>query len=185
MTYPPPPGPQHDPYGAYGQPAPQGGQPLPGAYPPPAQPGGQPQPGAYPPAQPGGYAPAAQPGYPPMPGQNPAPMGAYGQPMAVGQAKNGLGRASLILALLGFGLHAALFFAALNSGSEGLAGGVAALGFVALVLYILAIVFGAIGVSRAGKGMATNKGTAVTGMVLGILFLVLPLVIVPMVVSTV
>jgi hypothetical protein len=44
---------------------------------------------------------------------------------------------------------------------------------VGLPCIILAIVFGAMGMSRGGRGEATNRGTAIAGLVIGILDVVL------------
>jgi hypothetical protein len=49
--------------------------------------------------------------------------------------------------------------------------------FFGIVLGILAIVFGSIGISRAGKlPGATGRGMAITGLVLGILIVILKLI---------
>jgi hypothetical protein len=123
-------------------------------YPPnqPSQPGGYnydpygDQSGSQPNPQPGGYNPQPQqPGYP-APQMPPPAMGPqYGAPgvPAGGQPQNGMGTAALVLGILGL-----------------LCGG---------VLAILAIIFGAIGVSKANKGLATNKGAATAGLIMGII----------------
>lgn len=152
MTYPPPPpdqsgqgGFQYDPYGS--------------------QPGSQPSnPGSQPP-QPGGYSQPQQPGYgqpsqPQQPGYGPAPQlppaapgypPAYGAPMMAQQPKNGMGTTSLVLGIIGL----------VTSWIPG----VACFGWI---MCILAVIFGGIGISNANKGLATNKGVATTGLVLGI-----------------
>lgn len=88
----------------------------------------------------------------------PAPQGPTGAP-APQAARNGLGVAALILGIIGAlsGIPMILFW---------LAG----------PLGILALIFGLVGLSRAKKGQATNKGVAVTGTILGALALVLAVV---------
>jgi len=46
-----------------------------------------------------------------------------------------------------------------------------------IVFSVLAIIFGSIGIGRANRGEATNKGVATTGLVLGIIGIVLGLII--------
>ncbi|GAA1684317.1 hypothetical protein GCM10009830_34530 [Glycomyces endophyticus] len=115
-----------------------------------------PSPGAVPPAPPlppppgAGYSPyaggGAVPPPPPPPPQYNADGPLYGQ-----QARNGLGKAALVLGIIAVALS---FIPGLNAFSWPLG--------------VLAIVFGAIGWSRANKGQATNKPFAITGLVLGI-----------------
>lgn len=57
--------------------------------------------------------------------------------------QNGMGTAALILGIIGL-----------------LIGG--------CLLGPLAIIFGAVGISKANQGLATNKGSAVSGLILGI-----------------
>ncbi|MER8043118.1 DUF4190 domain-containing protein [Streptomyces sp. NPDC094032] len=77
------------------------------------------------------------------------PYGAPGmQPPA--QPRNGLGVTALVLGIVG------LLFAIIPF-----------LFWLGGILGLLALIFGIIGSSRAGKGLATNKGMAVTGLVLG------------------
>ncbi|GAB7033054.1 DUF4190 domain-containing protein [Streptomyces sp. NPDC021749] len=85
----------------------------------------------------------------------PAPQG-HAAPQ---QARNGLGIAALILGIIGAlsGIPMILFW---------LAG----------PLGILALIFGLVGMSRAKKGQATNKGVAITGTILGALALILAVV---------
>ncbi|MFF4697831.1 DUF4190 domain-containing protein [Streptomyces chattanoogensis] len=85
----------------------------------------------------------------------PAPMGAP----APQQARNGLGVAALVLGIIGTlsGIPMFLFW---------LAG----------PLGLLALIFGIVGMGRAKKGQATNKGVAVTGTILGVLALILAVV---------
>ncbi|MCC3765755.1 hypothetical protein K3N28_22095 [Glycomyces sp. TRM65418] len=148
MTYPPTPdqsgqgGFQYDPYGS--QPGSQ--PPHPGAAP--QQPGyGQPsqpqQPGygqPVPPVAPGyGAAPQLP---PPAPGYPPP----YGMPVGA-QPKNGFGVTGMVTGIIGLVL--------------------AWCGIVGIVLAILGIIFGGLGIARANRGEATNKGMAITGVVLG------------------
>ncbi|MGW2424207.1 DUF4190 domain-containing protein [Streptomyces sp. NPDC001709] len=113
--------------------------------PPPIAPDG---PGQVPYGYPG--APAAY-GYP---GQ-PQPPYAYGWPGMQPMPSNGMGTASLVLGIL------------------------AAVGFllwpVAIVLGILAIVFGALGRGKAKNGEATNPGMALAGLICGASGIVLAL----------
>jgi Domain of unknown function (DUF4190) len=95
----------------------------------------------YPYADPYRYQPAAFPGgYPPPP-----PYGGY-LPQAAAP-KNGLGIASLVLAVVGL-LSVATVFAPIALG-------------------IAAVVFGFIGYARAKRGIADNGGVAIAGIVLG------------------
>ncbi|MEU9121985.1 DUF4190 domain-containing protein [Streptomyces sp. NPDC048506] len=90
--------------------------------------------------------------YQPTP-QGPAGAHAHQAP------RNGLGIAALILGIIGAlsGIPMILFW---------LAG----------PLGLLALIFGLVGMSRAKKGQATNKGVAITGTILGALAIVLAVV---------
>jgi hypothetical protein len=107
-----------------------------------------------------------QPGYPPAPpygqqpyGQQPygqqlygqQPYGQYGYPQPQQQASNGLAIASLVCGIAGF-----LVFG--------------------VVLGPLAVIFGAIGLSRANRG-ASGRGMAIAGLVLGVLATVIAIVL--------
>lgn len=46
-----------------------------------------------------------------------------------------------------------------------------------IILAVLAIIFGAIGISRANRGEATNKGVATAGLVIGIIGIPLSLIL--------
>ncbi|MFC4335011.1 DUF4190 domain-containing protein [Salininema proteolyticum] len=109
-----------------------------------------------PPSGPPGMGPPAG---PPMMG--PPPMAPYGYP-APPYPQNGLGWAGLTCGIVGLCL---VWWAPF-------------LAFVSWVLAILAIVFGSIGLSKAGNGLATNKGAAITGLVTGILTFLAPCFIV-------
>ncbi|WP_030666703.1 DUF4190 domain-containing protein [Streptomyces rimosus] len=80
-----------------------------------------------------------------------APMGMPPQQAA----RNGLGIAALVLGIIGTlsGLLPLLFW---------LAG----------ILGLLALIFGLVGLGRARRGQATNKGVAITGTVFGVLALI-------------
>lgn len=73
-----------------------------------------------------------------------------------GQPKNGLGTAGFVLGLIG------LIFAFIPL-----------IGVVAWPLTILGLIFGALGTARARSGKATNKGLAITGLVLSVIGLVI------------
>lgn len=114
-----------------------------------------------------GYGQQGQ-GYGQQPGQGqyggePAYAGAdggapgWGQPAMPPKPRNGMGVAALIFGIL----------ALLTCWLPG----------VGLVLGILAIVFGIVGRGRANRLQATNKGVATTGLVLGILSLIVNVII--------
>ncbi|MBH5337256.1 DUF4190 domain-containing protein [Streptomyces pactum] len=97
--------------------------------------------------QPGpGYPP---PGYPAYPG---GPMGAVGQ-------RNGMGTAALTVGIIGLVCGLTYF-----------------LWLFAIVLGILAIIFGSIGKGKAQRGEANNAGSATAGIVCGIVGMVIPLI---------
>lgn len=127
---PPPPPPPPDP--AQQQPYPQHGY---------GQQQGYPQHQGYPPPQGYPYGYGAPGGYPP-------PQGGYGYGGYPAQTapKNGLGLASLIVAIISLLTV-----------------------FGGLVLGIVAVVLGVIGRGRAKRGEATNGGVALAGIVLGAL----------------
>lgn len=101
------------------------------------------QPAPDPHARPQAYGvPPQPPGY----GMPPVPPGYHRR-----QMKNGLGVAALVLGIIGipFGLIPLLFF-------------------IAGTLGLLAVIFGLVGRSRAGKGTASNGGMALAGAILGL-----------------
>ena len=102
-----------------------------------------PYPGPYP------DQPAAFPGGYPLP----PPYGGY--PSQAGPPKNGVGIASLVLAVIGL-LSVATVFAPIALG-------------------IVAVIFGFIGHARAKRGSANNGGVAIAGIVLGGLAIVVGL----------
>ncbi|MFI8292503.1 DUF4190 domain-containing protein [Streptomyces sp. ms191] len=110
--------------------------------PPPVAPGGY----GYPTAPTPPVAPASSgygyPGYPSYGG------GGYaGQPGWQQQPSNGMGTASMVL-----GIIATAGFCLYGLGA---------------ILGILALIFGVIGLKKAGRGEATNRGMAIAGIVLG------------------
>lgn len=115
---------------------PQSPPPPPSQSPPPPPPPSQPQYGAYP----GGYPPPPQ---------------GYAYPPPPTAAKNGIGIAALVVAIV-----------ALLS----LVGGV--------VLGVVAVILGFIGWGRAKRGEATNGGIAVAGIVLGFLSIIEAIVVI-------
>ena len=117
---------------------------------PPGQPAGYGAPSGPPPGY--GTPPAGQPAY----GQQPPPFGAPGG--FGGQSpKNGLGIAALVLGILSI---------------------VTCFTVVGGILFgLLAIVLGFLGRGKVKKGLADNGGMAMTGLVLGIVGLVLSIVI--------
>ena len=120
-----------------------------------SQPYGTPPPG-YPPSQPYG-APPSQPYAAPPPGY---PMGQpYAVPMMVPASPktNGLAVTSLVLGIIG----AVLAFCPL--GGE----------FIAPLLGILAIIFGAVGLNQVRSGMFSkgSRGMAIAGLVTGVVAL--------------
>ncbi|MFE9809625.1 DUF4190 domain-containing protein [Streptomyces sp. NPDC005227] len=128
----------------------------PAAHTPYPQPGpGEPVP--PPPIAPGGpgHLPYGY-GYPQYPGAGPSAYGgvpAYGWPAPQPAPSNGMGTASLVL-----GIIAAALFCAWP---------------LAIVLGILAVVFGVIGRGRVRKGEATNPGQALAGIICGSVGIVL------------
>jgi Domain of unknown function (DUF4190) len=132
-------------------------QPAPGTggYPPPPS---QPNSG-YPPPPSQPYA-----GYPPPPSQPysgypPSPSQPYaGYPQAHSGHQNGLGIASLVLAILGL-----------------LSGWVPIVGPVGIVLGLVAVIIGFLGRGRVKRGIADNGGVAMAGIVLGALAIIVGL----------
>ena len=78
--------------------------------------------------------------YPPVPGWQPAP-----QPLA----RNGFGTTALVLGIVG-----AVFAV------------IPIIGVIAWPLVILGLIFGVLGIVRAQRGQATNRGSAIAGTVL-------------------
>ncbi|MEV6331702.1 DUF4190 domain-containing protein [Streptomyces sp. NPDC051909] len=100
---------------------------------------------------------------PPSPSPAPQPWGPPGIPGGpqppFPQPRNGLGVTALVLGIVGL-LSAIIWF----------------LFWLGALLGLLALIFGIIGTARAGKGLATNKGMAVSGIVLGVLAMIVALV---------
>lgn len=82
--------------------------------------------------------------------------GGYGGPPAA-PPRNGVGIAALVFGVLA--LLTGLFL-------------------IGSVFGLVAIALGIIGISRAGKGVATNRGVAISGLVLGVLGIALTVVVV-------
>ncbi|MDI3420814.1 DUF4190 domain-containing protein [Streptomyces luteolus] len=126
---------------------PAGGDAVP---PPPVSPDGPAAQAALPYAAPG----AGQPGYPGYPGYSGS--AGYGWSQMPVQPSNGMGVTSLVL-----GIIAAAIFCFWP---------------LAIILGILAIIFGAIGRGKAARGEATNPGQALAGLICGIVGVVLGVV---------
>jgi hypothetical protein len=122
--------------------------------PPPIAPDG---PGQVPYGYPGGVGH----GYPPL---APGGAGYYGWPGMRPLPSNGMGTAGLVLGII----SVVIFY----------------LWPVAIVLGVLALVFGFIGRSKARRGEATNPGQALAGVICGAAGLVLALGILTLVIST-
>lgn len=107
---------------------------------------GYPGPQGAGPGAPGAPGPHGYPGYPGYPGYQGQGAG-YGWPAMPMAPSNGMGVAALVLGII------------------------AAVGFclwpLAIVLGILAIIFGAIGRGKARRGEATNPGQALAGIICG------------------
>jgi hypothetical protein len=74
-----------------------------------------------------------------------------------GQLKNGMGTAALVLGILGI----VLFF----------------FPYISVILALLGVIFGGIGIQRANRGEANNKGMAIAGLVCGIVGLVISIIL--------
>ncbi len=110
------------------------------------QPGNPPQAPAFPP----------QPGYQPQPGYPGAPPGYYQQPYVVAQAGNGIGIAGGVCGIVAVVLCWIPF-----------------IDYLSIVLGALAIIFGALGIRNANAHGGAGKGMAITGVVTGIVALVI------------
>jgi hypothetical protein len=96
--------------------------------------------------------PSDRPPYPPQgppPGQGPGGSQAGGYPAATGR-RNGMGTAALVLGVVGLVLVVLLLFSPLGA-----------------FLGLLAVLFGILGLIRANRGEADNRGQAVTGLITG------------------
>ena len=105
--------------------------------------------------------PSDRPPYPPQPGQDPpggypppgqAPAGGYptaGYPAARSR-RNGMGTTALVLGVVALTLVLLLLFSPLGA-----------------FLGLLAVLFGILGLMRANRGEADNRGQAVAGLVTG------------------
>jgi membrane-bound ClpP family serine protease len=98
---------------------------------------------------------------PPEPTQPVPPGGAgTGGYPPVRPRRNGMGTAALILGILGLVLVVLILFAPLGA-----------------FLGLLAVIFGIVGLLRAGRGEADNRGQAVAGLATGAVALVVGLVL--------
>ncbi|MDT3399744.1 hypothetical protein RKE29_24420 [Streptomyces sp. B1866] len=122
----------------------------------PGPPGGFAAPGGNPYAgQPGGQPPYGQPGY----GYPGYPQAPYGPGWPVGPVPdNGQGTAALVLGIIGLVAFFTVVFGA--------------------ILGVLAIVFGALGRAKAGRGTATNGGQALAGLICGVIAVVASVVMI-------
>jgi hypothetical protein len=119
------------------------------------------------PPHPGAQHPPAGAPWGPPPGNQwgPPPQGPHG-PHVPSEPQNGFGIAAIVLGVLalgsvGLGLTPVLPFVGL---------------IVALLLGILALVFGLLGMARARRGLSTNKPLSVTGLVLGVIAMIASIV---------
>ncbi|MBW0103136.1 DUF4190 domain-containing protein [Pseudonocardia sp. KRD291] len=95
---------------------------------------------------------AGQQGYPQNPGGYPGPAGYGAGPRS---PKNGLAIAALVLGILALVVTITVIGVVLG-----------------IPLGLLAVILGIVGVRRVGKGIATNKGVAIAGIVTGALGLI-------------
>ncbi|MFF8775524.1 DUF4190 domain-containing protein [Kitasatospora sp. NPDC015120] len=103
-------------------------------------------------AAPGPFpAPAAAPGPFPSPGVPSWAPYPYPYPMPAPQPRNGLGVAAMVLGIVGtvLGLAVILFW-------------------LSWLLALLAVILGAVALAQVRKGVATNRGTALAGVILGV-----------------
>lgn len=121
---------------------------------------GRPAPQGYGPAPQQTLAPAAPPHardareIPAQPGRQAYPAAAVGR-----APKNGLGTTALVLGIIG-----ALFAF------------IPVIGMIAWPLVILGLIFGVLGIARAGSGRADNRGVAISGTVLSAIGLIICIV---------
>ncbi|MFB9736233.1 hypothetical protein ACFQE4_23520 [Streptomyces thermocoprophilus] len=87
------------------------------------------------------------------PNARPVPVGYYGWPGMVPPPDNGMGTTGLVIGIVSAGIFC--------------------LWPLSIILGILAVIFGAVGRSRANQGVATNGGQALAGMICGAAGLVL------------
>ena len=80
------------------------------------------------------------------------PLPPSGGPVATSRQRNGMGTAALVVGVVALVLAVLLIFFP-----------------IAFILGILAVIFGALGIRRAQRGEASNKGHAITGLVCGAL----------------
>jgi uncharacterized membrane protein len=92
---------------------------------------------------------------PPDPTQPVPPTGAGPAGYQPSRLRNGMGTAAMVLGILGLVLVVLIFFSPLGA-----------------LLGLLAVAFGVVGVMRANRGEADNRGQALTGLVTGAVALV-------------
>ncbi|WP_326566610.1 DUF4190 domain-containing protein [Amycolatopsis rhabdoformis] len=91
------------------------------------------------------------------------PSGAYGAPQAAGYGqpvsapRNGFGITALVLGIIALVLCWTVW--------------------AGIILGVLALIFGILGIKRANRGEATNKGASIAGLVTGVIGLVIGAVI--------
>ncbi|MER5785215.1 hypothetical protein ABT104_26410 [Streptomyces mobaraensis] len=134
---------------------PQAGSPYGPAYP--GYGGASQGPGLY-----AGPGPAPAPGFPGGPGL-PVYYGPVA-PMAPAVPDNGFGTAALVLGIVSLVLAVSVV--------------------LGLVLGVLAVIFGAVGRAKAVRGVATNRGQAVAGLILGALGLAASVAVLVLVLNT-
>jgi membrane-bound ClpP family serine protease len=88
------------------------------------------------------------------------PAGAGPGGSQTARPRNGMGTAAMVLGILGLVLVVLIFFSPLGA-----------------VLGLLAVAFGVVGLLRANRGEADNRGQAVTGLVTGAVALVVGLLL--------
>jgi hypothetical protein len=93
----------------------------------------------------------------PYPERTPPPGSGY--PTSPARRRNGMGTAALILGVLALVLAVLIIFSAL-----------------AIPLGLVAAILGAVGLARAGRGEADNRGAALAGLITGLLGLVIGVV---------
>jgi hypothetical protein len=93
---------------------------------------------------------------PPDPTQPVPPAGPGHGGYQTARPRNGMGTAAMVLGILGLVLVVLIFFSPLGA-----------------VLGLLAVAFGVVGLLRANRGEADNRGQALTGLVTGAVALVI------------
>jgi membrane-bound ClpP family serine protease len=97
---------------------------------------------------------------PPDPTQPVPPAGAGPAGYQPARPRNGMGTAAMVLGILGLVLVVLIFFSPLGA-----------------LLGLLAVIFGIVGILRANRGEADNRGQALTGLVTGAVALLVGLLL--------